>query len=151
MDVSYGDDLLDVLKNTSFTIEPKQLVGIVGRTGAGKSTLTSVLFRLLELREGSVKNDGMDISAMKLDQLRCMLAIIPHDLFLFAGTLRTNIDIEGKRSDQEILHVLRRLRILQPEKKSPQGSGIFSEVSISAKGNDNSAASHGRYSVALVF
>lgn len=81
---SYAKDLLPVLSNLNFNVRAGERVGIVGRTGAGKSTLASVLFRLLEPSRGSIRIDGLDISTLKLTQLRKRLVIIPQDPFLFS-------------------------------------------------------------------
>jgi ABC-type multidrug transport system fused ATPase/permease subunit len=82
--VSYAEDLPPVLKNLNFTVGAGERIGIVGRTGAGKSTLAAVFFRLLNPVEGSVRVDNVDISTLKLSQLRSRLAIIPQDPFLFS-------------------------------------------------------------------
>jgi ABC-type multidrug transport system fused ATPase/permease subunit len=82
--VRYAEDLPPVLKKLNFVVGAGERIGIVGRTGAGKSTLAAVLFRLLEPVEGSVRIDNIDISRLKLSQLRSRLAIIPQDPFLFS-------------------------------------------------------------------
>lgn len=81
----YAPDLPPVLKGLSFSVTPNQRVGVVGRTGAGKSSLTLALFRFLEAREGSIYIDGIDISKISLYDLRSRLAIIPQDPVLFSG------------------------------------------------------------------
>ncbi|KAL1880523.1 hypothetical protein VTK73DRAFT_5723 [Phialemonium thermophilum] len=113
--VAYADDLPSVLQNVSFTVKPGERIGIVGRTGAGKSTLAAVLFRLIEPRKGTVRIDGLDISTLKLAQLRRRLAIIPQDPFLFSGTLRSNLDMEGKLDDYDLLSALQRVHLIEPE------------------------------------
>jgi ABC-type multidrug transport system fused ATPase/permease subunit len=85
--VGYASDLPPVLHGLSFSIEKNQRLGIVGRTGAGKSSLTLAIFRFLEARSGSIMIDGIDISKIKLVDLRSKLAIIPQDPALFSGTL----------------------------------------------------------------
>jgi len=82
--VRYAKNLPPVLKGLNFTVGAGERVGIVGRTGAGKSTLAAVLFRLLENVEGTILIDGIDVSKLKLSQLRSRLAIIPQDPFLFS-------------------------------------------------------------------
>lgn len=84
LSVSYSKDLPPVLRNLNFTVGAGERIGIVGRTGAGKSTLAAVLFRLIEPFEGSVYIDNVDISTLKLSHLRSRLAIIPQDPFLFS-------------------------------------------------------------------
>ena len=88
----YRDDLPEVVKNISFKINPGEKVGIVGRTGAGKSSLTLALFRIIEASKGQILIDDVDISSMGLYELRKKLTIIPQDPFLFSGTLRYNLD-----------------------------------------------------------
>ncbi|KAH8845114.1 hypothetical protein MCOR27_007086 [Pyricularia oryzae] len=112
--VAYAEDLPPVLKNLTFTVEAGERVGIIGRTGAGKSTLASVLFRLLEPREGSVRIDNIDIAKLNLEQLRSRLAIIPQDPFLFSGTLRSNLDMEDEMDDYELLTALQRVHLIKP-------------------------------------
>ncbi|CCC14139.1 unnamed protein product [Sordaria macrospora k-hell] len=109
---SYARDLQPVLSDLNFSVGAGERVGIVGRTGAGKSTLAAVLFRLLEPSRGSIRIDGLDISTLKLTQLRKSLVIIPQDPFLFSGTLRSNLDTEGRLDDTEIYNALRRVNLI---------------------------------------
>ncbi len=96
--VGYADDLPPVLKGISFRINRNERVGVVGRTGAGKSSLTLALFRFLEPRSGTIFVDGVDISKIQLHDLRSRLAIIPQvcvnagpSLFGEQSVARTNI------------------------------------------------------------
>ncbi|CAH1795308.1 unnamed protein product [Owenia fusiformis] len=91
-----------VLKGVNFEIKPGEKVGIVGRTGAGKSSLTLALFRLIEGTAGGIFIDGVSIHDLGLHQLRCKLTIIPQDPVVFSGTLRMNIDPAEEYSDPEI-------------------------------------------------
>ncbi|KAM9019896.1 multidrug resistance-associated protein 1-like isoform 3-T3 [Ara ararauna] len=102
----YRKDLGLALRDISFQTQSKQKIGIVGRTGAGKSTLTNCLFRVLEGSEGKIVIDGIDISAIGLHDLRGNLNIIPQDPILFSGTLQSNLDPLGKHSDLELWEVL---------------------------------------------
>ncbi|CEF71344.1 ATP-binding cassette sub-family C member 8 [Strongyloides ratti] len=88
----YRKDLDPVLKDISVEIEPKEKVGIVGRTGAGKSSLTLALFRIVEIDSGSIIIDGIDISKIGLNDLRSRITIVPQDPMLFSGKLRDNLD-----------------------------------------------------------
>jgi ATP-binding cassette subfamily C (CFTR/MRP) protein 1 len=90
------------LKKISFKVNPGERVGVVGRTGAGKSSLTLALFRIIEAVEGSIYIDDVQISKLGLYDLRSRLTIIPQDPVLFTGTLRLNLDPFEKHSDQEI-------------------------------------------------
>ncbi|KAM7127615.1 multidrug resistance-associated protein 1-like isoform 1-T1 [Ciconia maguari] len=102
----YRRDLGLALNDVSFQTQSKEKVGIVGRTGAGKSTLTNCLFRVLEGTEGKIIIDGIDISTIGLHDLRGNLNIIPQDPVLFSGTLQSNLDPLGKHSDLELWEVL---------------------------------------------
>jgi len=99
-----GRDL--ILRDVSFTINSGERVGIVGRTGAGKSTLTMALFRIVEAAGGKILIDGEDISRLGLHSLRSKLTIIPQDPVLFSGSLRLNLDPTGSKTDTEIWKAL---------------------------------------------
>ncbi|KAJ1735865.1 hypothetical protein LPJ61_000309 [Coemansia biformis] len=102
----YREGLDLVLKGLSFRVLPSQKVGIVGRTGAGKSSLTLALFRIIEAAEGHILIDGQDISQYGLFDVRSRLSIIPQDPVLFAGTVRENLDPFSQYSDQDIWRAL---------------------------------------------
>merc|ERR1719210_2626674 len=103
----YREGLPLVLKDLSFAIEAGQKVGIVGRTGAGKSSVTLTLFRIVELDQGQICIDGVDIATLGLHTLRNKLTIIPQDPVLFSGTLRLNLDPFNKYSDDELWQTLK--------------------------------------------
>ncbi|ORX68373.1 MRP3s1 protein [Linderina pennispora] len=88
----YIPDQALVLKSVSFTIKSGERIGIVGRTGAGKSSLTRALFRLVEGEGGSILIDGVDIATLRADSLRPNITIIPQDATLFDGSVRANLD-----------------------------------------------------------
>ena len=94
------------LKHITLTIQPAEKVGIVGRTGSGKSSLIQTLFRMGTLVDGQIKIDDIDISTVGLDDVRRRISIIPQDPVLFTGTMRSNLDQFGDYSDTEIWHAL---------------------------------------------
>lgn len=98
----YRDDLDLVLKHINVTIEGGEKVGIVGRTGAGKSSLTLGLFRINESAEGEIIIDGVNIAKIGLHDLRFKITIIPQDPVLFSGSLRMNLDPFSQYSDEEV-------------------------------------------------
>ena len=95
-----------VLKNLNFEIKPNEKIGVVGRTGSGKSTLCLSLFRLLEAKSGNIKIDNYDISEIGLETLRKNITIIPQEPILIKGSLRFNIDPNYCYTDQEIINIL---------------------------------------------
>ncbi|KAJ6238429.1 multidrug-resistance like protein [Anaeramoeba flamelloides] len=90
--MKYRPELEPVLKNISLTIEPTEKIGVIGRTGSGKSSLMMCLFRIVEYYKGKILIDGVDIAKMGLYDLRSKLGIIPQDPILFEGTIRSNLD-----------------------------------------------------------
>jgi ABC-type multidrug transport system fused ATPase/permease subunit len=94
------------LRHITLTIEPAEKIGIVGRTGAGKSSFIQTLFRMGTLVEGEIKIDNIDISTIGLDDVRRRISIIPQDPVLFTGTMRSNLDQFNDYSDAEIWHAL---------------------------------------------
>lgn len=91
VEMAYREGLPLVLKGVSFEIQPGEKVGIVGRTGAGKSSLLQALFRIVNLQGGAIVIDGHDIADIGLDVVRGRLALVPQDSTLFLGTLRENL------------------------------------------------------------
>lgn len=128
--VSYASDLPPVLKGVTFRVERSERIGVVGRTGAGKSSLTLALFRFLEASQGSIHIDGLDISKIKLHSLRSRLAIIPQDPVLFSGTVRSNLDAFDEHTDTELREVLERVHLVAP-------SGTATPIPINESNPDN--------------
>ncbi|KAI6099708.1 ABC transporter [Pisolithus sp. B1] len=107
----YRPELPPVLKGLNMTVVPREKIGIVGRTGAGKSSVMTALFRIVELPSGSIEIDGVNIAAVGLSRLRKSLSIIPQDAFLFSGTLRTNLDPFG------LWHALKRAYLIESSRE----------------------------------
>jgi len=95
VDLKYRPECELVLKKLSFDIQGGNKVGIVGRTGAGKSTISLALTRIVEVESGSISIDDMNICEMKLSDVREKITIIPQDPTMFTGTLRFNMDPQG--------------------------------------------------------
>ena len=130
--VRYREGLDLVIHNLTCEIDGGQKIGIVGRTGAGKSSLTVALFRIVEAALGNIEIDGVDISKIGLHDLRKKLTIIPQDPVLFSGTLRMNLDPFNKHSDIELWSALE-LSNLQEYVKGLE-KGFMFEV---AEGGEN--------------
>ncbi|CAG2110663.1 unnamed protein product, partial [Medioppia subpectinata] len=109
----YREGLDLVLKKITLEVRPKEKVGIVGRTGAGKSSLTLALFRLIEPVDGSIFIDSVDIRKLGLYDLRSRITIIPQDPALFTGTLRLNLDPFNQYSDTDIWRALESAHLKQ--------------------------------------
>ncbi|KAI4382506.1 hypothetical protein MLD38_008463 [Melastoma candidum] len=109
--IRYGPSLPIVLKGITCTFPGKKKIGIVGRTGSGKSTLIQALFRVIELLSGRILIDGIDIAKLRLHELRSRLSIIPQDPVLFQGTVRMNLDPLEEHSDREIWEVLHKCNL----------------------------------------
>nr|XP_040564251.1 ATP-binding cassette sub-family C member 10-like [Lepeophtheirus salmonis] len=98
----YKDHLPYVLNKVNFKTNPKEKIGIVGRTGAGKSSLIAALFRLSSFSHGEIMVDGIRIRLLPLIDFRRQFAVIPQDPFIFSGTIRQNLDPYAQHSDQEL-------------------------------------------------
>ncbi len=119
----YRHDLDPVLKNLTFSIQPGERVGIVGRTGAGKSSLALALFRGLEAEEGKIVIDDIDIGLIGLQDLREAITIVPQDPTLFTGTVRSNLDPFDLFTDEEIFATLHRVQLIgAPSSESASSS-----------------------------
>ena len=112
---AYRDGLPLVLKGLSFKVSPGEKIGICGRTGAGKSSIMTALYRLNELESGKIKIDGIDISTIGLRSLRANLSIIPQDPILFNSNIRKNLDPFGEHEDDVLWDALRRSGAIQED------------------------------------
>lgn len=107
----YAENLPYVLKGVNFRIEGGMRVGIAGRTGSGKTTLFQSLFRFIEIAEGEIRINGINIACIPLGRLRRAMAVIPQDPTLFIGTIRSNLDRFSQYRDEEIWAALRRVKM----------------------------------------
>jgi ABC-type multidrug transport system fused ATPase/permease subunit len=108
----YRKDLDLVLKKITFHVLPGEKIGVVGRTGAGKSSMALALFRALEAEEGKIIVDDVDIGLIGLQDLRENIVMVPQDPTLFTGTIRSNLDPFGLFTDEEILSALRDVQLI---------------------------------------
>ncbi|KAJ2524519.1 ATP-binding cassette glutathione S-conjugate transporter ycf1 [Coemansia sp. RSA 2049] len=109
--MSYHPELNLVLKDVSFSVRSKENIGIVGRTGAGKSTIAQALMRLVEPTSGRIIIDGIDISSIGIRDLRSRIGIIPQDPALFVGTIRDNLDPLRQYSNEAIWKAIHQAQI----------------------------------------
>ncbi|KAG0019488.1 hypothetical protein BGZ80_005757 [Entomortierella chlamydospora] len=117
----YREELGLVLKNVDVKIKAGERIGIVGRTGAGKSSVALALFRMIEATEGSIYIDGIDISILGLHELRSRLTIIPQDPFLFGDSLRANLDPFNEHADTELWDALESASLKSYISSLPEG------------------------------
>ncbi|XP_036624800.1 multidrug resistance-associated protein 7 isoform X2 [Trichosurus vulpecula] len=123
--LAYRPGLPNALDGVTFNVLPGEKIGIVGRTGSGKSSLLLVLFRLVEPSAGHILLDGVDTSLLGLSDLRSQLAIIPQEPFLFSGTVRENLDPLGRYEDEALWQALKECHL--SEVITPLG-GLDSEL-----------------------
>ncbi|MBN3275009.1 ABCC8 protein, partial [Polyodon spathula] len=120
LSVRYDSTLKPVLKHVNAHISPRQKVGICGRTGSGKSSFSLAFFRMVDTFEGQIIIDGIDIAKLPLQTLRSRFSIILQDPILFSGTIRFNLDPEGKCTDSMLWEALE-IAQLKPMVKTLQG------------------------------
>lgn len=127
--LAYRPGLPLVLKNLNMDVKPSEKIGICGRTGAGKSSIMTALFRLSELNNGKIEIDGIDISELGLNNLRSKLSIIPQDPVLFRGSIRKNLDPFGYSNDDVLWDCLRRAGLVEQSK--------LAQVKVQTKDSEN--------------
>lgn len=113
MGLRYDQEMPLVLKDFNIVIKPKEKIGIVGRTGAGKSSLISALFRLAVI-EGNIEIDGINTKDLLLEKLRSKISIIPQDPVLFSGTLRYNLDPFEEYDDNVLYRAIDEVELKDP-------------------------------------
>ena len=128
----YAADKPLVLKNVCLEVAPKEKVGIVGRTGSGKSTLMLALFRMVEIESGSICFDGINLRDVKMADVRQALTIIPQDPMLFQGTIRSNLDPFNKATDDQVWEVLKKVGMKERVDDDGRGLGAL----VTEKGNN---------------
>ena len=122
------------LKNIKIEINPGEKIGIVGRTGSGKSSLTLSLFRIVEAFQGKIIIDGEDISTIPLKKLRRSVSIVPQEPFLLEGTLKTNLDPLNLYSEQEINEVLNNVKLYEMlEHDNASGKNVLKGINTEIK------------------
>ncbi|KAJ9470735.1 Metal resistance protein YCF1 [Diplonema papillatum] len=126
--LKYRPELPLVVRDITFEVKPGERVGIVGGTGVGKSTVLSALFRFLELSEGCIRINGVDIAELQVKELRKRLSMVPQDPVLFQGTVRGNLDPFETNSDEDVWRALDRVTMRQRiERHDGKISGEVSE------------------------
>lgn len=137
LSLRYAPNLPKVIKNLTFTVKPETSIAVVGRTGAGKSSLLSALFLFLLPETGYIKIDGVDITSIPLKKLRQSIGIIPQDPQMFTGTIKTNLDPYDEYSDEQIFESLRRVNLISLEELNNLKKNSFKK----SNGNTDSADS----------
>lgn len=131
----YRPNLPNVLKGVSMNVQGGEKIGIVGRTGAGKSSIMTVLLRLSEITGGSVLIDGVDVSKIGLEDLRRRIAILPQEPLLFSGTLRSNLDPFERYDDVRLIDAMKRAYLTsaaagEPGATSEGGNQALTKLSL---------------------
>lgn len=136
--LKYRPELEPALGNISFTTNSNERVGIVGRTGSGKSSLFVSLFRIVELTAGQIRIDGRDLSQMGLHDLRSRMAIVPQEPVLFNSTIRSNLDPQGLHEDASLWDALHRVHMSDAIRKIEwaNGEGQGLDMVVQEKGSN---------------
>ena len=122
------------LKDINIDIKSGEKIGIVGRTGSGKSSLTLSLFRIVEAFKGKITIDGQNIADIPLKKLRRAISIVPQEPFLLEGTLKTNLDPLNLYTEEEINDVLEKVQLYQMlEHDNVQGKNVLKGINTEIK------------------
>lgn len=147
-DVSFGYDKNPVLKNINLSISAGETIAFVGPSGAGKTTICSLIPRFYDVNSGSIKVDGIDIRDMTMSSLRSQIGIVQQDVFLFTGTLKENIAYGNLHAtDEEIHEAVRRAHLEELVLKLPEGY----ETQIGERGLKLSGGQKQRIAIARMF
>lgn len=122
--VRYRPDLAPAIEAISFSVRPGEHIGIVGRTGAGKSTLVNSIFRLVELAEGSIIIDGQDIADLDLRDLRARIAMVSQEPTLFFGTVRASLDPRHRFEDAVLIQALATVGLREEVRLSSEADSL---------------------------
>ena len=138
VELRYRQNTPLVLQKLSFSVEGGKKVGIVGRTGAGKSTMASALTRIVEVVSGSIEIDGVNITKIDLNSLRDKITVIPQDPTLFTGTLRYNIDPLNLEKDETIEALIHKAGLYEVTTKNTKtkGKGMKAEKKDNVMSDD---------------
>ncbi|KAG8870466.1 hypothetical protein FRB97_009732 [Tulasnella sp. 331] len=133
--MKYRPNLPPVLHDISLDVRAGEKIGVVGRTGAGKSSLMIALYRIVELSGGSIWLDGVDISTLGLFELRSKISIIPQDPLLFSGTIRSNLDPFSRFDDAKLYDALRRSHLVTAPPSTTRSSTESDVKGVGMKGS----------------
>jgi ABC-type multidrug transport system fused ATPase/permease subunit len=134
--IRYAPELPEVLKGISFKINPREKLAVVGRTGAGKSTLSMAFFRILDAVNGTIYIDDIDISKLGVRDLRSRLTIIPQDPILFEGTLRSNLDPLQEHDDDKIWEALKLTHVLESFQQTDNSNSLSLDTAVNENGSN---------------
>ncbi|KAJ5095316.1 hypothetical protein NUU61_004672 [Penicillium alfredii] len=137
--VHHAPHLPPVLQQVNFSIPGSMRVGVVGRTGAGKSSLVQALFRILEADQGQISVDGIDISQIRLQDLRSRIAVIPQSPVIFRGSIRSNLDPFNDYQERELVHALDSVGWLPELEFAEAGTPSPLERTVTEGGNNLSS------------